>query len=460
MQERDKAGGGGGGGGGDTVDNESLPLSRVSILEVTIPTGPGKRARGDLISTESSGSGNPDPENHTPNFRTIFCEDIPEPIVSCSLSPDGRRLGVSLSGGRVVTWMLPPVLRQSHPPSSDINNVGNSSLSPDRGEGEDTSLEGEVVETREDAPLNGDLVIPPSKCGQPEFCIPHLPSPEERIYKHALQEYNRRLEAGEIPDTSPEDGGTGGDGGGYTCASNLPPIPPASLARAYHVAHIKFMPAVSPNALSSDTLDTGSSSASELTGGGGGGGGLAVWRSQSNVWRLYRLPSCTSSDSAAGSTSRSSPDLGTEAANLSTTTANAKANANADGTIDPASEHSEGNKVSLVAILDESSLPSAEWVLPSPISSCAVGLWSGAATDCAISGVVDIGCGNGEDSVGNRCGDWTSLASCPSLVAIGTENGGVYLCDGTLGTGREGLSRHRARVTALAFHGRRYGRVK
>lgn len=53
---------------------------------------------------------------------------------------------------------------------------------------------------------------------------------------------------------------------------------------------------------------------------------------------------------------------------------------------------------------------------------------------------------------------YAASAAMPPLVAIGTESGGVYLCDGVLGTTREGLSRHRARVTSLAFQGRRYVR--
>ena len=106
--------------------------------------------------------------------------------------------------------------------------------------------------------------------------------------------------------------------------------------------------------------------------------------------------------------------------------------------------------------LDVLALPSAEWVLPSPITACAV--CRGVEMGIAGGGRGGAGGGGGEGGgvVGGPPWGYAASAAMPPLVAIGTESGGVYLCDAALGTTREGLSRHRARVTSLAFQGRRY----
>ena len=56
---------------------------------------------------------------NAPTFRTICFVNIPEAGAECVLSPDGNRLAVSLSGGRVATWILPswsPLPSEQQPP--------------------------------------------------------------------------------------------------------------------------------------------------------------------------------------------------------------------------------------------------------------------------------------------------------------------------------------------------------
>ncbi|CAN0181465.1 unnamed protein product [Scytosiphon promiscuus] len=442
----------------------------VSILEVTspIPGAGGEPESGRSTSGASatrrasrdpdadfnnwSSKSNSSTENRRPTARLICTveleqEDAP---TACTLSPDGRRLALTTAGGRVAIWVLPHFSLSSEsrcPPSAarqSLKSGKHGEASPATAEEANGGAEGRdgddvdggasldeskasVVGGDDDDPPDrpNAATLPsvaarveaeapmPTRLGKPEFSIPHLPSPDELAYAKALQEYSRRVKAGEILEPASASVAVEEEDDGTT----PPPNPPKLSGDAHHLAHADFVPAAACD-------------------GGGGGGALSVWRSQSNVWRLYRLPPpvCGNDERqrrmGADNSSSESSDPTTGAGNSGGEDA------------DQAGGDGESRSCALLeAKLDVSTLPSAEWILPSPITAVAV-------------------CEEGEQGEGcewSCCGS-ANRSACivPPLVAVGTENGGVYLCDGALSTAREGLSRHRGRVTALAFHGKRF----
>lgn len=450
---------------GESTENGSLtqplhPRSRVSVLELALPY---------FIASEDNSTEKGRHNNilETPIFNSISFVDIPEGAAAseCTLSPDGNRLAVSLSSGRVATWILPPFSPFSEKLGAANATLDNSVSDSDeirareRGQypsataedGESFDGNATVAEEGSTTAAVPSIVLPPKKLGKPEFLIPHVPSPEENAYKKALQEYNRRLEAGEIPEVSAVGGKEGGSG---DIISNLPPTPPSLSSEAYHSAHVDFLPAYTERTVTT-VLDGDNGTHSSVV----GGGGLALWRSHSNVWRFYQLPlfSPVAEQGHGAATevpSVLSPEIKVDEASISTTMSNIGA------TIDGVNEQNIGGSgAPLMPIYKISSLPSAEWVLPSPITACAVSGESQGDGPAASKYPFLAGYeGGGGKLPGQKIG--RSFASTPRsaespLITIGTENGGVYLCEAALGLRREGLSRHRARVTALAFHGRR-----
>ncbi|CBJ32465.1 hypothetical protein Esi_0341_0015 [Ectocarpus siliculosus] len=454
----------------------ACPSSAVSVLEMTVPRSRagdeagGSPARGSLEhhqgarsehGADAANSGNR--RNYAPAFRVICTVELHSEqenatAVSCTLSPDGRRLAVTTASGRVSTWSLPPVSaplerhrnrspQQSAREDDDVDGVQPGSSRTSAGHGRETPKEGmagqqggergagvgesgAVLAGRDDdaststntaakaaAAETAEPPPPPTQLGQPEFTIPHVPSPEELSHAKALQEYRKRVEAGEIqePTSTQEEEEEEG------CTP--PPKPPQLSGLAHHLARVDFIPAAD----------------GRLNGGGGSTGGLAVWRSNSNVCRLFRLPPPVyDGDGGQRQTVEGgNNDGGVELSRTGTVAASSG--------FESADKTGIGSEGSLAAKYDISRLPSVEWVLPSPITVLAV---------CEE----ETG-GEAQDDGREKGGGWSCCggADAPApLVAIGTENGGVYLGDAALGTTRAGLSRHRARVTALAFHGKRF----
>lgn len=458
----------------------AFPSSTVSVLEMTVPrsragdeTG-GSPARGSLkhqrrVSSERGGdaANNGKRRSYAPALRIICTVELDSEqenatAVACALSPDGRRLAVTTASGRVSTWSLPPF---STPPDKhrnqspqqgareddDVDGVQPGASPTPAGHGRETAKDGmagqqggdggagvgksgavlagrdddasastntaataaaaAVAETAESPP-------PPTQLGQPEITIPHLPSPEELAHAKALQEYRKRVEAGEIQEpTSTQEGGEEEEG----CTP--PPKPPQLSGLAHHLARVDFIPAAD----------------GRQNGGGGSTGGLAVWRSNSNVCRLFRLPPPVY-DGDGGQ--RQTVEEGQNNGGVELSRAGTVAASSGFESADKTGIGSEGSLAAKYAI---SRLPSVEWILPSPITVLAV---------CA-----EEGRGEAQDDDREMCGGWSCCGGADApvpLVAIGTENGGVYLGDAALGTTRAGLSRHRARVSALAFHGKRW----
>ncbi|CAM9542155.1 unnamed protein product [Ectocarpus sp. 8 AP-2014] len=456
----------------------TCPPSAVSVLEMTVPRSRagdeagGSPAGGSLEhhqganserGADAANSGNR--RNYAPAFRVICTVELHyqqenATAVSCALSPDGRRLAVMTASGRVSTWSLPPASvpperhrnrspRQSARENDDVDGVQSGSSPTPSGHGRETPKEGvagqqsgdggagvgesgaALVGRDDDASTSTNAAAtaaaaaaetaepppPPSQLGQPEFTIPHVPSPEELSHAKALQEYRKRVEAGEIqePTSTQEEEEEEG------CTP--PPKPPQLSGLAHHLARVDFIPAAD----------------GRQNGGGGSTGGLAVWRSNSNVCRLFRLPPPVyDGDGGQWQTvEEGNNDGGVELSRTGTVAASSR--------FESADKTGVGSEGSLTAKYDISCLPSVEWwVLPSPITVLAV-CEEGAR-------------GEAQDDGREKSGRWSCCggADAPApLVAIGTENGGVYLGDAALGTTRAGLSRHRARVTALAFHGKR-----
>lgn len=388
--------------------------SRVCIFDVAFPES-GSGSEGG----EGDGRG-----KVIPTFRSVCFADLPkgettEASPSVSLSPDGRRVAVALPSGSIATWSLPPF-------SPSLNNRTVKSSSSNDGEingdrlydtgGEDEKpVDGNPPDGgNRDAGVDKNQIINAAtaavpRLGQPEFYIPHLPSPEEKAYKKASLEYQRRVKAGEIDEAS---SGTADAKPSFDFHHNLKPKAPTTTATsAYHLAHASFVPDI-----------------------GGGGGGLAVWRSRSNVWRLYRL-------------TRVTPGVGTRTA-AANSAVRVDETGRQVGTQIVAEEKTPGldnvdDTITMTPIFDAGTLQSIEWLLPSPVTFTTV---------CYAAGGLATWDSEAWGSGANRRG---SSPVYPPLVAVGTERGGVYICDGVVGTTRKGLSRHRAKVTALAFHGRR-----
>lgn len=449
----------------------------VAVLEVALPNwraggeaGHGRPMSGAFAAHETFG-GDDDPDaadnksnnrsskkngntkSRRPTFRVICTiklehKDVP---ITCALSPDGRRLALTTAGGVVATWMLPlfaPPSGVRCPSSTDRQTFKGRKhdhaypATAEEGDGRGESQESHDVDggasvdgsrtsscaghndlanrakvSSLPAGSTGVETATPLQLGKAEFSIPHLKSPEELAYDKALQEYSRRVKAGEIQEPASAPGALEAEDGGST----PPPEAPQLSGDAHHLTHAEFVP---PNVGG---------------GGGGGGGALSIWRSQSNVLRLYRLPAPPRADDK-GQQRQEDEESGVEGAQKVFEATNGAGNGGGED-VDQTGDDSGSHTCSLLeAELDISTLPSAEWVLPSPITAVAVSE-------------------EGGDEAGREwscCGDpkRPALPLAP-LVAVGTANGGVYLCDGALCTAREGLSRHRARVTALAFHGKR-----
>lgn len=423
-----------------TGEKPPRPITIVSVLEVSVSdaNSSANAGFGDATGTGNPSNGNNSASGDWPTCR-IICEvelsSSSEAAVACALSPDGRRLAVSLADGRIVTWLLPafsPLLRGPKLHNSgagerfDFAGDGTAKPHGDEGDGSaslgnsSTSLAGkdDVAAVAKEAAAGGapeaSATEPPLRLARPEFAVPRLPSPEELAYAKTLQEYRRRVEAGELQEPTP---GSAEVEEGCT----PPPRAPQLSGCAHHLARVDFLP-------DATSLD-------------GGSGGLSVWRANSNVWRLYRLPPVPS-EGDSGPQDVEGAVNGAEA-----------------GAEDAGQAQRETDSV-LPAEFDISSLPSAEWILPSPITTLAVsegheGGERGEALEDDVRRVLRDEGRSGCDW--SCCGNSASTVELAPLVAIGTENGGVFLCDAALGTTREALSRHRARVTTLAFHRKRYG---
>lgn len=371
-----------------------------------------------------------------PSFQAVHSVDLPEEVSSCALSTDGQRLAIVLAGGQILTWILPPTF-----PSAPENARSNATVNDGpghsnndhqekngmKGGGDDRSRIGEIAGSArpgEGAPPAALGTILPTPLGSPEFCIPSIPSPRQRVYKKALQEYTQLTDTGKIPDKSPTD-----QSDGQIFHSGIPPSPPVPKSESYHLPHVYFLAKIEKTARSSKNDE------STLQ----GGGGLVVWRENSNVCRLYRLPySATASDSLSSSTQRGSNTESSPKPPINDETVNG------GDMMDPT--------------FDISSLPSAEWILPSPVTSfeaCVTGSTIAMSTnDSGLAYDITERDGRGKNKGGLILRRTAPQAFTP-IVAIGTQNGGVYLSDAMFGTRMQGLSRHRARVTSLAFHGRR-----
>lgn len=423
-----KVDGGGEGATTDTGDTPARTTTVVSVLEVAVPetrssagAGFGHAAGSGHIS-----DGHGDSSSERPTLEVVCQVELssPEVAVACALSPDGRRLAVCLADGRIFTWVLPAFSPLSKASQQNKSGAGARTATQhgDDGDGgaslgdSSTSLIGkDDAEAMTKEAVAAAATEPPLRLERPEFGIPHLPSPEELAYAKALQEYRRRVEAGEIQEPTSASGGGGGE---VEDGCTPPPPAPQVSGCAHHLARVEFLP-VAPGA--------------------DGGGGLSVWRLNSNVWRFYRLPPPPS-----------------EGDGKPEDTEGAVTDADAGG--EDADQTGRENSPVMPPKFDVSSLPSAEWILPSPITTLAVsegdeGGGRGGAAGEDDRRMLQAGGGPG--------GDWTCCRGAASavepapLVAIGTENGGVFLCDAALGTTREALSRHRDRVTTLAFHRKR-----
>lgn len=413
-----------------TGDTPARSITVVSVLEAESETTPGAGAGfGGATGSGHIHAGHGDSSSsNRPTFRAI-CEvelSSSEVAVACTLSPDGRRLAVCLADGRIVTWVLPVFSPLSKASQRNKSGAGARAATQRGDEGDGVASLGDSSASlvgKDDAEAMtkeaaaAAATEPPLRLERPEFSIPHLPSPEEVAYAKALQEYRRRVEAGELQEPTSASGG----GGEVEEGCTPPPPAPQLPGCAHHLARVDFLPVAS---------------------GLGGGGGLSVWRVNSNVWRFYRLPPPPS-----------------EGEGRPEDIEGAVTDADAGGE-DADQTPPEPGPV-MPPKFDISSLPSAEWILPSPITTLAVSDGGerggrGVGVEEDDRRVLQVGGGpGGPGGDWSCCGSATSTAELAPLVAIGTENGGVLLCDAALGTTREALSRHRARVTTLAFHRKR-----
>lgn len=402
------------------------PRCRASVFEVAMPT----IASGSSGRCVNSGS--------APSFQAVHSVDLPEEVSSCALSADGQRLAIVLVGGQILTWIVPQTLPsdpENSPPNDPVINAPEHSNDQHqekndmKGGSDDYSKIGEIACL--ESPGGGASpaapgIILPTPLGTPEFCIPSIPSPQERVYEKALQEYTRLTEAGKVPNKCPAD-----QRDGQTFHSDIPPSPPVPESKAYHLPHVYFLPKIEKPARGSKNYEP------TLL----GGGGLMVWRDNSNVCRLYRLPySAMTSDSPSSSIQEDS---------------NAEPSPKT-----PIDDETDSSGDTMGPTFDISSLPSVEWILPSPVTSfevCVAGSTLAMSTsDSGIASDIIERDEHGENERGLILRRTASQAFTP-IVAIGTQNGRVYVSDVMFGTRMQGLSRHRGRVTSLAFHGRRSG---
>lgn len=393
------------------------PRSRACILDMVLcerGRRPGTgRSDGDVRATET-----------IPTLRAICYVDLPrgENVTELSLSCDGKRLVIASSIGSVALWALPP-FSSSPCMNTSRNYTAEDDLVASDGAAEDI-IDNSVGKS--DTNRNKRGVHPSLKAaavataavqlGRPEIFIPHLPSPEQRKYNKILADYQRRVDAGEIEKAAENDATEvhlGAD------SLNLKPKPPSAPLVAYHLACVSLL------------SNIGMKGKGKPGYGGAEGAGLAIWRSRSNVWRLYRLPEILPGAQIGPCMSESTNELEVE------TVKDTGVSGECDGH-DPRDDDLFST-VPITPIVDVACIPSAEWVLPSPVTF---------SVPCDAGGGVEGG-------RHNDAGRQADSPAYPPLVALGTENGGVYVCDGVLGTARKGLSMHRAKVTALTFHRRR-----
>lgn len=389
----------------------------------------------------SDGKHLPDGHELTPSalLRSVCYVELPkgETATELSLSDSGRRLAIALSGGSVTTWILPPISheqivqtysgRGKRPQQSiGVLNGNTAMCQPVDRKDADLSEPG-GTESINDSDESQVVVAAPAavaevKLERPELLIPHLPSPAEREYEKNFAEYRRKVDAGETEEVNEQELTEVNIGSNDTRSSMRPRKPDEAMV-AYHLARATIL--TSTQRIDKNGRKGAGSNAEGET------GGLAVWRSRSNVWRLYRLRDTMPSTQGGALMAGDSADT------LDTT-----GGGNARGAAATAGGDNSANGVhcgnfTVKPTVDIASVPSAEWVLPSPVTCSAVFDATGGGWD------------DGADS--SRC----SVVNLP-IIAIGTEYGGVYVCDGLLAASRKGLSRHRAKITALAFHRGRY----
>lgn len=393
--------------------------SRVSVLEVALPL--------DETFGDADGGFVEQVDTQALTLRSVCFADLPKQAggaTECALSPDGLRLATALSDGSLAVWVLPRRLSSAIlTPTSTNPEAGDEWDGCRDTEGTENNGRPNMSESTEDAVCTdtvdrdadvggaasrakGETSV--QQLGRPEMFIPHLISPAEKAYKKALLDYELQVQNRDAQMEHP----VPGEQQPLDLVAPLPPVLAGKVA--YHAAHVVLLPARrGPREVVA----------------GDGSGGLAVWRSQSNVWRLYRLPPVADEDSSK------TRDMDTQ-----------KDGAGADGGLPagrgvnpPASgEDKDDNDPvlnELEPLTSASSLPSSVWTVPAPVTSCAVSRGSKAPS-----------------MLGNDTDDASTTSARPSLVAIGTEDGRVYVCDADLGIRRQGMSRHRGRITSLAFH--------
>ncbi|CAM9190079.1 unnamed protein product, partial [Sphacelaria rigidula] len=422
------------------------PSNKVWVLEVCLASaGTGRGGSGG-----SSGDNYlPDRHKLTPRalLRSVCYVELPkgETATELSLSGNGRRLAIAHSGGSVTTWILPPIAHEQ-----TVEPYSGKGKRPERSAG---VVNGDASESQSVDQKDADLSEPGStgttdhsndspaaaaaaaataaaavvQLGRPELLIPHLLSPAEREYQKNFAAYRRKVDAGEIEEIEEQES-TEVDIGSNDTRISVRPRKPDKTMVAYHLARATIL-------TSAQRIDTNRSKDGGPNA-GGGTGGLAVWRFRSNVWKLYRLGDIMPWTQGKALMTGDSADVSDVAGgnNVEGAAATTGGNVSADGVY--------CGDVPVKPIVDITSVPSAEWVLPSPVTCSAV-------YDADGGGDKAGGWDNGADTSG--C-DAANL----SIIAIGTENGGVYVCDGVLTASRKGLSKHRAKITALAFHRRRF----
>lgn len=417
-------------------------FSRITITDIVLPLGKAREGQGGG-GGHANASAAPSPRARTACFVDLPPE-VGDAVTECDLSTDGRRLAAALPDGSVATWLLPPLPRDPAQASTRLETPeglfdraagsdresGGEESGGEESEGHRRGEDGGRDDTMEGAPhlvVSSCLAASPyahplcasgksvEALGRPEVYIAHLLSPEEKAHEKAVLAFDRvhgAAGAGAADGARAIEGGADGD-------PPRPPPPPLSTP-AYHLAHVRLLPELRD----------------QRGGSGGDGGGLAVWRSRSNVWRLYRLPPTPPPGTFSASGGRGGGGDG-EGGHGDTTAKDQDVPPRVEGGLAGIRRVPH----SLVPILDAATLRCSTWVLPSPVTCSAATSDSGGP--CAGHSVYDSSGGSGQKPL--------------PLVAIGTEDGLACVCDGGYGIVREGMSRHRRRVTALAFYGRRWG---
>lgn len=393
--------------------------SRVSVAEFTLPNDGNLRTRdGGIDDTDMVAS-------MAVSICTVCYVDLPQSgmgAVKCTLSPDGRRLAIAFSNGSLATWCLPPPPQKCPSVSSSkgalkcppngLARDDDEDEEGDEGEGEDLEHGWEGGRSVDDGPCHPSIGTPGSE-GNTSLSGSHggktkpLGRPEIYISHRVIQEKSGPEEFPKLHERSEEDAVTHRED---TTADQLRVGHNATshpqLAEAANVlAHIHLLPAT----------------CRRRDGHSGDGGGLAVWRPCSNVWRIYHLPPVPDSTVSLGPSTDSREDA---------TRASGAMEREGVPTHTGTTEHGDDSDPAagpMLPLIDTASLQSSAWILPAPIT-------------CSVT-------------CDTNASEQTMAYN--TLVAIGTRNGGVYVCDGAHGTMREGMSKHRARITSVDFHGRR-----